>query len=187
MIFQYAFFTSWDILKALQERMGRTVMMYERFLNIQEYYAAGLYEEPDRSIFYRKALGLRRYYENLPIPEYRGKKLYPSGVQPVNMAVHAHYMNIGVDWNALREKNLQAAEEFARSDFFRYASSVPKEHTVAGNMYTHSMPNYERVLAEGFDGYRERVLAMQDREMREGLLHLLEGLRCYHNRCLAYL
>ena len=161
--------------------------IHQRFLKIQEYYAAGLFEEPDRSIFYRKALGLRRYYEHLQIPEYNGKKLYPSGVRRVNMAVSIHYMNMAVEWGQLRDKDSQAAEELAKSEFFRYVSTVPQEHTVAGNMYIHSMPNYERVLAEGLDGYRQRVEAMKDREMREGLLHLLDGIRCYHDRCLAYL
>lgn len=131
--------------------------IHQRFLKIQEYYAAGLFEEPDRSIFYRKALGLRRYYEHLQIPEYNGKKLYPSGVRRVNMAVSIHYMNMAVEWGQLRDKDSQAAEELAKSEFFRYVSTVPQEHTVAGNMYIHSMPNYERVLAEGLDGYRQRV------------------------------
>ena len=34
----------------------------ERFLNMGEPLLAGLYENTDRSLFYRKALGLRRYY-----------------------------------------------------------------------------------------------------------------------------
>ena len=164
-----------------------TVTTQERFLNIQEYYAAGLYEEPGRSIFYRKALGLRRYFEHLQIPTYTGKKLYPSGVWQNNMAVSSHFMNMMVDWPQLRNKDSLAADELANSEFFRYVSTVPKEHTVAGNMYIHSMPNYERVLAEGFDGYRQRIQVMEDRDMREGLLHLLDGIRCYHDRCLDYL
>jgi len=34
------------------------------FLEAGEFAAAGLFEEPDRSLFYRKALGIRRYFEN---------------------------------------------------------------------------------------------------------------------------
>ena len=55
-------------------------MVYEKFLKIGEYAASGAFEEPERSLFYRKALGIRRFYENCPLCEYRGERLYPSGV-----------------------------------------------------------------------------------------------------------
>ena len=50
-----------------------------RFLEAKEFAAAGLFEEPERSLFYRKALGIRRYWENYPLQPYEGKPLYPSG------------------------------------------------------------------------------------------------------------
>ena len=46
---------------------------------MKEYSAIGLYEEENRSLFYRKALGLRRFYEHCDIPAYHGKPLFPSG------------------------------------------------------------------------------------------------------------
>lgn len=47
-----------------------------------EYLCAGLFEEPERSLFYRKSLGIRRFLENSPLPEYdKTKRLYPSGKQ----------------------------------------------------------------------------------------------------------
>ena len=55
-------------------------MVYEKFLKIGEYAASGAFEEPERSLFYRKALGIRRFYENCPLCEYRSERLYPSGV-----------------------------------------------------------------------------------------------------------
>ena len=54
------------------------MLLSEEFLNIGEYGAAGMYEEPDRSLFYRKALGIRRFYENCKLAEYHGEYLYPS-------------------------------------------------------------------------------------------------------------
>ena len=39
-------------------------MCYETFLSLKEYGAAGMYKEPNRSLFYRKALGIRMFYEN---------------------------------------------------------------------------------------------------------------------------
>ena len=37
-------------------------MISEKFKRMGEYGAAGMYEEPERSLFYRKALGIRRFY-----------------------------------------------------------------------------------------------------------------------------
>ena len=54
----------------------------ERFLNMGEPLLAGLYENTDRGLFYRKALGLRRYYEAMPAPAYQPGRLYPSGARP---------------------------------------------------------------------------------------------------------
>ena len=67
-------------------------MLKEDFLRLGEYAASGLYEEPDRSLFYRKALGLRRFYENCELAVYRGESLYPSGVTAQKMHVVPEYL-----------------------------------------------------------------------------------------------
>lgn len=161
----------------------------EQFLKRGEYYAAGLFEEEERSVFYRKALALRRYYEHCPLHDYRGEKLYPSGVCEAQMSVVPHYCHNGLSirWERVKEDERALFERIADSPLCAHRSFVPPMHTVAGNMYNHSMPNYERVLAEGLNGYEKRVAVMQDREMREGLLHVIAGIRAYHARCLAFL
>ncbi len=161
----------------------------ERFLEMGEYAAAGMYEEPDRSLFYRKSLGLRRFYENCRLAEYRGEALYPSGYQyqPDEMNVKPnYYWGLSMDEKSMRERDAELADVFRR-DFGRYHSTVPREHTVAGSMSNHSMPNYERILQEGLDSYVPRIEKIRDADMREGLLHVLEGIRCYRDRCIAYL
>ncbi len=160
---------------------------FERFRKIGEYYAAGLFEDESRSLFYRKALALRRYYENTPLPDYDGGPLYPCSPLPCNVAVRSSYLEIQVDSGSLNARDPGLAEELFASDFFRYHTSVPWEHSVAGNMYTHSMPNYERVLAEGLDGYEARIRMMNDADMRDGLLHLVAGIRAWHSRILGKL
>lgn len=164
----------------------------QRFLELGEYLAAGLYEEPNRSLFYRKALGLRRFYEHLTPPEYTGKPLYPSGavrrdsnipVQRDSIVYDSYFL--GVSWDPKRlPTELHTALQM---DFGRYEITIDPEHSVAGAMYNHSMPNYERILAEGLNGYEVRVHGIQDSELREGLLHLLAGLRTYVGNCVAYL
>ena len=49
------------------------------FYSIGEPYAAGIFEEPDKSFFYRHALGQARYYEALAPAAYDGEPLYPCG------------------------------------------------------------------------------------------------------------
>ena len=41
--------------------------VYELFVSLGEYGAAGMFKEINRSLFYRKSLGIRMYYENLAI------------------------------------------------------------------------------------------------------------------------
>ncbi len=159
----------------------------ERFLQIHEYMAAGMFEECDRSLFYRKALGIRRYYENCPLYDYNGEYLYPSGIQKNDAKIVPHYLT-GTTYTQsdLSEIDKELLKEF-EDDFYRYSSSVPKEHCVAGNMYTHSSANYKRIAAEGLDSYEERIKKISDKDMREGLLHLIAGIRVFHKRSLEFL
>lgn len=162
-------------------------MISHKFKSIGEYGAAGMYEEPHRSLFYRKALGIRRFYENCELAVYNREYLYPSGVCHTKMDIHPHYMS-GMDmrYDAVLEKDKALTEMFF-SDFCKYRPSVPQEHTVAGNMYTHSMPNYERIVKEGLISYAQRIRKIEDVDMREGLLHLIEGIKNYLTRSVKYL
>ena len=157
------------------------------FIAHGEYAASGLYEERERSLFYRKALGLRRFYENCELAEYRGEHLYPSGVIKQKMKIIPTYLE-GL-WLNSKSFSIAAPElsRMMRDEFSRYCSSLPKEHTVAGDMYTHSMPHYERVLSEGLLSYKDRINKIEDPDMREGLIHLVEGIECYVRRCTDYL
>ena len=162
-------------------------MIADKFRKIGEYAASGAFEEPERSLFYRKALGIRRYYENCSLYPYVRGKLYPSGTKKETMRIYPHYLrglnvndcNVPDETGALIEKY--------RTDFNRYQSKVPEQHAVAGNMYCHSMPNYGRIIGEGFHSYADRINNIKDKEFREGLIHIYEGIRCYIDRCVRYL
>lgn len=162
-------------------------MISEKFKEIGEYAAAGAFEEPERSLFYRKALGLRRYFESCELYEYKNKPLYPSGVKENKLMIYPYYFN-GLEVNAalINDGNRELAEKY-RNTFCRYASTVPWEHSVAGNMYCHSMPNYGRIIREGLSSYADRIKNISDNDLREGLLHLCEGIKCYLTRCVEYL
>ncbi len=157
-------------------------MIIKELCDIGEYAAAGLFEKPQGSLFLRKAMGLRRFYENCSLPQYNGKPLYPSG-----RVIAPDFLNgLAVDWQKLNAED-ETALELIEKEFCRYHSSVPEEHSISGNMYTHSMPNYERVLIEGFLSYIPRIEKIKDKDMREGLLYLIGGIECYIKRCVEYL
>lgn len=159
----------------------------ERFLSIGEYAGAGAYEEENRSLFYRKALGIRRFYENCKLLKYEGKPLYPSGENRTEMKIAPNYINgLHVCVEGFDEENKDIAKTFER-DFPWQVSSIPKEHTIAGDMWTHSIPHYERILKEGLYSYIPRIEKIADIDMREGLLHLVAGIECYLKRCVEYL
>ena len=147
-------------------------MIYNDFLNIKEYCAAGLYEEENRSLFYRKSLAIRRYYENCDLAEYTGKLLYPSGLLPINMKIYPRFatgVTIKTNTEGKIPKNLL---DTFKNDFLKFQSSVPYHHRVAGDMFTHSMPNYERVLKEGLLSYVERIEKIKDVDLDGEVVHI---------------
>ena len=123
-------------------------MICNEFLKINEYCAAGLYEEEGRSLFYRKSLGIRRFYENCKLSEYNGEYLYPSGLLPIEMNIYPRFASgISIKNNADEKVDKNLLDTF-RNDFLKFQSSVPYHHKNGGDVFTHSMPNYERILKE---------------------------------------
>ena len=159
----------------------------KQFLDAGEFAAAGMFEEPNRSLFYRKALGIRRYFENYPLQPYEGKPLYPSGLIQRSCAICWDFM-AGFSVYAPNSHKLEPELLDAyKKDFGRYQSYVPFEHTVTGNMSAHSIPYYERIAQEGFASYIPRIEKIEDTDMREGLLHIMDGIQCWMGRILTYL
>ncbi len=154
----------------------------KKLYEIGEYCAAGIMEEQERNLFYRKSLGIRRYYENCEIPKYNGELLFPCGA-----VTSPDYMTgMAVNFKKLESVDTEVAKKI-ENEFLKYHSYVPAEHNVAGDMWTHSMPNYERILKEGFLLYIPRIEKIEDKDMKEGLLHLIEGIKCYVERSVSYL
>lgn len=99
--------------------------MRNDFLMLGEYAAAGLYEEPYRSLFYRKALGIRRFYESCELAEYRGESLYPSGVIRQKMSITTNYLTgLSLAPSKLREEAPHLFEKL-REEFCIYQSTAP--------------------------------------------------------------
>jgi len=152
------------------------------FYEIDEPYAAGLFEEPDKDYFYRHALALARYYEHLTPAVYEsGEGLWPRKTKffACSYAVRPQFaLTSTIDWNRLEQKSSEAAR--IMREFFDIS------HSPGG--WTHAAPNYKRILREGLSSYRERVLRRPaGEEFREGLLALLAGMENYLHRSICYL
>lgn len=149
------------------------------FLDIGEPFAAGFLEmenaAPER-IFCR---AYRRYYETCRMFYQPGEILFPVGcTQDLELAVRPQYVyQYEVDWEKLRNKSPEAA------DIFR---SFANEYTYVSG-WSHGTLQYRRILNEGVNEYERRVQALPPSDFREGLLDVLAGIRCYHERALAYL
>jgi formate C-acetyltransferase len=160
------------------------VNLAERFFALEEPYAGGFYEETGRSRFFRFSRAQRRFWEQAPIGAYQGGALYPCGIKhPQAPAVRPDYSyTFAVDWDLLEEKWSGAVPLFRRETELLFRVGAP--HNVGGDMYTHSIPRYDRVVREGLDSYETRIRLLPAGDFREGLLDLLEGIRAYHRRCL---
>lgn len=152
-----------------------------------EFYAAGYFEEPHKSLFERYSRALRCYFEHYRLPDYTGTPLYPCGKKYQTELINPHFsFTVDVNWRKLDEQSSAVGEQM-RQEFNGYSSCVPSHHHVGGNMYTHSYPNFQRIVYEGLDSYEERIQKIEDGSIRNGLLDLMEGIRIFHQRVLQKL
>lgn len=157
------------------------------FTQIQEPYAAGLFEEPERNAFARYGRAVRRYLEQCSLHPYNGEPLYPMGAKcDDSYGVRPDYsFTVALNEDVLKEKNSDALQWMQEE--MRKLPRISSPHTVGGAGYTHSIPNYGRIAREGLDSYEARILALAEGDFQDGLLDTLAGIRCFHNRALVYL
>ncbi len=156
------------------------------FYNINEPYAAGFFEEPHMSLFFRYARAQRRYWENCSLGEYFDQLLYPSGLRDRDRyTVYPNYsFTIGIDFNRLSQKS-ERASQIIKESIPNFSISGP--HTVGGAGYTHSIPNYGRIIKEGLNSYIDRINKIGKPDLKDGLMELIQGIRAYHTRIMEYL
>lgn len=162
-------------------------MSFELFMSINEPYAAGFFEFPDKSRFFRFANAHKRFWENVPAPAYTGGRLYPAGAKCLSdcAVMPEPSYTFWINPEALKAKSEQALELMA--DAWQGIRMISPPHTVGGNGFTHSFPNYQRIVKEGLNSYQQRVTKLPEGDFKEGLLAVLDGIHCYHGRCLALL
>ncbi|MGC9349316.1 MAG: pyruvate formate lyase family protein [Anaerolineae bacterium] len=175
-----------------------------------ERFAAGYFELPDASPMRRWSRAVRRRFEHRALVPYQGELLYPSGpwtpdVVPENRIVAPSYSFTWTfnrsAWERALEEAATAAEGVTLRDLKTAMEALEEKrsvwdspHTVGGRGYTHSIPNYGRVLREGLDAHAARVQAglasaaeRADPDKRDfylGLADVLAGIRAWHRRIL---
>ncbi len=151
------------------------------FYDIEEPLAAGLFEEPEKGLFYRCCLAHARFYEHRAVAEYRpGELLYPCGKDFLfpDYAVSRNYGSaVGVDHGKLKEKSEQADAIMTEFEKICYNPGF----------WAHAAPNYRRVVWEGLASYRRRCESHGDSEFHQGLILILDAFEGYLKRCVAYL
>lgn len=157
--------------------------LYERYLSIDEPFLAGLFENEERSIFYRYCNAYAVWFDNLGPSEYGGEMLYPCLDKFFRggnkSAVRPHYcMTYTADFGWLDKKDRELA------DIYRGFHEI--SHWPGG--WTHGAPNYHRIIKEGLHSYRRRILARPEGEdFREGLLLFIDALENWLKRSVGYL
>ncbi len=158
-----------------------------------ELMAAGYMQQPGASPLMRMCLGLKRFFETCPLPEYNGEPLYPCSESIFNaeQVMRFHFSQaMSIDWALLDEKIQQAARPDIAECLRQFKRALEDYPMVQG--YTHSIVNFGRVLAEGLNGYRKRIEAhritaeghgdSEGTDFCEALLVLLEGIAALHAR-----
>jgi pyruvate-formate lyase len=135
-----------------------------------EHFAAGYFELPDASPMIRWSRALRRFLETRSLPRYDGQALYPCGlaldpsenrILRPSYSFTWEYTDGRVD-DCAREcgpegaRALEALRVHMR-DLEGRLDVIHTPHVVGGRGYTHSIPNYGRVIREGLDGYARRI------------------------------
>ena len=166
--------------------------LYDRFIAIEEPYAAGVFESESAPRFIRIANGQKRFWEFADMPVYGGGKLYPSGRRfSEKYAVYPYFSpTYYVEESRLIKKDAELTK-IALDEFFTLKSLVfnpeLQRHLVGGDGFVHSIPNYGRIVREGLDSYADRVEKMPEGDVKEGLKIILDGIRVYHRRAIALL
>lgn len=174
-------------------------ILCEKLMNAGEYYAAGLLlaDENEREPIWRYSNAVREFFCRAPLTPYDGGRLYPCGRRlpdnddgrNIGMAPEYSYtyrLNRGLVASKVTEADELLAREQAK------VAPLNTIHLVGGAGYTHSFINFRRILADGLEGYRNRVekltpVTKPETDFRDAMLLLLDGIEVFRQRCVDYL
>jgi formate C-acetyltransferase len=175
-------------MSTLEQATDLTTLLHQA----GEPFAAGFMANPGEPLIVRVARGLGEYWAACALPPYEGTRLYPlparegPGALPLgegDYALRFHYC-MGLIYNADVLARKLAAAPGTRAALQQVQAEMQDYPGFGG--WTHSILNFGRILEEGLDGYRERILAAQAlpitaleperRDLYAALLLTLEGI-----------
>ena len=127
-----------------------------------EYMAAGYMSHPDEPPLLRFSRALKRFYETCPLPEYHGEALYPctGPLYASEQAMSFSYSGSMCFNHSVLDRKIEETQDPEVAEALReFKVAIADYPGVMG--YTHSIINFGRILAEGLDGYRERILRLR--------------------------
>lgn len=175
-----------------------------------EHFAAGYMELPDASPARRWSRAVRRRFEYRTLPSLAGEQLYPAGPARCGEEDQILSPSYSFTWSysdTVLQQRLKVADNDAagaltllQADLQAQAADldhITTVHTVGGKGYTHSIPNYGRVLREGLESYSRRIDeglaqatargAVEQTDFYIGLLDVLAGIRRWRHRLVEQL
>ena len=175
-----------------------------------EFFAAGFFELPEAVPMQRWSRAVRRRFEQRALGPYDGELLYPCGQVHCGEENRILAPTYSFTWrfnDAALEEQLSGAVEEEREALVALRACLQEldaeldvirtVHTVGGRGYTHSVPNYGRVLREGLAEHARRIAAGLDQARQQqdleqidffsGLQDVLVGIECWHGRVLEFL
>jgi len=126
--------------------------------NFREFFASGYFEEPDVSPMRRWSRAVRRRFEHRTLMPYNGELLYPCGPTHIGEENRIITPSYSSTWS-YNEHALMAMFDNATGEEQETltAMQAPMRKLVGGGGYTHSVPNYGRVLREGLAEHARRI------------------------------
>jgi len=197
--------------KSLESSIATGSLPDPEILNrLREFFAAGYFMDPDASPIRRWSNAVRSRFEQRTLPPYNGELLYPCG--PTHVGSENHILAPSYSFTYTYNDSAMTAKLADSTDEERVTleslrksmremgaelNVIKTRHTVGGRGYTHSVPNYGRVLREGLSEHVRRIrknlaVAQQRSDIERidfylGLLDVIAGIKCWHKRILELL
>ncbi len=150
-------------------------------MRLGEPFAAGYFEEPDAAPMRRWSRAVRRRLEHESPPPYIGTWLYPYGDLCQGQQRKLLEPSYSFTWlynDRITAQRIESAEGNEKETLLVFRRAMQEErallhewrtiHRVGGAGYTHSIPNYGRVLRDGLDAHARRIEAGLDKAARQG-------------------
>jgi len=211
---KFASYRPWQAFDDGVDRESRADFV-RRLHDISEHYAAGFFEEADASMYRRYALALRRCAERLPIMPWKHSLLFPATFTPIGDLSQCDHLEHGLwEWDNVdgrkfpiveffycdpfwfrpwlydrKVKGLKSPEELQTVETLKrfYEEKMPR---IGG--WTHGTIHYGRVLREGLNGYRQRILskleekpAPETQELYTSLLSVIDTAKIIQQRLVS--